>query len=619
MCLPWFEIVNNYPNTQRAARIPTLSSKVVQLCWQCPNQSDSNFAKVAEFKGASIEQIALSSEFEAIGYLQSLPNDDATNCVVAGSRTLAHLSKKRDRRTFFETLSEKVTSFFAYGFSPCKTDAEVLIDLTEGLLTNVEYSDRPCGSFRVSSQARDFCCQFSGLELGSVNARTDFIFVSPRQSVDLTKLVTIGGKPFFVELKRRKSRMFLVATNDVIDIDEPASPTVPMSSWFSALLPTMMFLRFACGDQCWHNDRSYATLIIDDPLLRERYGFLKYRDLLFQMERNDFSTAIAFIPWNCRRSDESIATLFRQKPNKLSLCIHGNDHSHYEFGGTVPRGLQWKALEAQRRMKLHEKLTRVPFDDVMVFPQGVFSAAAMRALKVTNYLCAVNSSPYCLEATDNAIKLRDMLDVAIMQYHAFPLFVRHYPRDISEFALDLFLGRPAFIVEHHDWFRNGFEEILNFIARVQRLEVDILWKSLGEAVSNTYLQRRVDCRSVQAKFYSSRVFVRNGSSQSQNYILLKKEIEGARIAGVRVDGINVPFELKNGFITLEVMIGARGRSSVEVRYEDSLPVESGESKGSERIKVFIRRHLSEARDNYLSKNKALLKLTKKVKRYLPTL
>lgn len=58
------------------------------------------------------------------------------------------------------------------------------------------------------------------------------------------------------------------------------------------------------------NEINHACIIIDDPLLRENYGFLNYRKLLDLMDKHDFHTSIAFIPWNYNRTDKNLATLF---------------------------------------------------------------------------------------------------------------------------------------------------------------------------------------------------------------------------------------------------------------------------------------------------------------------
>jgi len=41
-----------------------------------------------------------------------------------------------------------------------------------------------------------------------------------------------------------------------------------------------------------------ACLVIDDPLLKPRYGRLDYKNLLEEMKEHSFFTEIAFIPWN---------------------------------------------------------------------------------------------------------------------------------------------------------------------------------------------------------------------------------------------------------------------------------------------------------------------------------
>jgi hypothetical protein len=71
------------------------------------------------------------------------------------------------------------------------------------------------------------------------------------------------------------------------------------------------------------NEVIYANIIIDDPLLRENYGYLNYRKLLDLMDKHNFFSTIAFIPWNYKRTDKKIAALFKERPDRFSLCVHG--------------------------------------------------------------------------------------------------------------------------------------------------------------------------------------------------------------------------------------------------------------------------------------------------------
>jgi len=88
---------------------------------------------------------------------------------------------------------------------------------------------------------------------------------------------------------------------------------------------------------------------------------------------------------------------------------------------------------------------------VMVFPQGKFSSVSLGILKSHNYLAAVNSTSMPYDLPDShGLTLADLLAPAVSRYGDFPLFMRRYPGNLADFAFDLFLGKPALLVEHHD-------------------------------------------------------------------------------------------------------------------------------------------------------------------------
>jgi len=143
------------------------------------------------------------------------------------------------------------------------------------------------------------------------------------------------------------------------------------------------------------------------------------------------------------------------------------------------------------RMEEHKRLTGLTYDPVMVFPQGLFSSEAMRALKDQGYRAAFNST---LRATD-----RDDLSSTEYQrpsttfYHDFPLFLRRYPKDSAGFLQDLALGRPILIVEHHGAFRNGYKTMTNFIDWINGLG-NIKWKPLSY-IANYYYGNEINILS----------------------------------------------------------------------------------------------------------------------------
>lgn len=208
-----------------------------------------------------------------------------------------------------------------------------------------------------------------------------------------------------------------------------------------------------------HSKSHHACVIIDDPLLRENYGFLNYRKLLELMDRHNFFTTIAFIPFNFRRTDNKIAALFRERPDRFSLCVHGCDHTGGEFANTDPDFLERVVKIGHGRMIEHEKRTGVPFDRVMVFPQGRFSNAALEALKRNGYLGAVNTVAL---PTDGRIE------------SDFPFFLRYKPEDVGEPPPE-----PLFVVLHHEYFKDGYDKLTGFVDNLNERLANIKWGSVG--------------------------------------------------------------------------------------------------------------------------------------------
>jgi len=216
---------------------------------------------------------------------------------------------------------------------------------------------------------------------------------------------------------------------------------------------------------------TYASLIIDDPLLRENYGFLNYRTLLDLMDKHNFHTTIAFIPANYNRTDKKIAALFRERSDRFSLCVHGCDHVKGEFGRKDINYLAGLIKLATARMIEHEKRTGIPFDRVMVFPQGVFSNEALEALKMNNYSAAVNT---------------EAMPSTGCRSSDFPFFLRY---KLAEGVMDR--KEPTLIVLHHDDFKNGYRNLTDFIDSLNRSR-NIKWDSVGNVVRHFVSSSAVD-------------------------------------------------------------------------------------------------------------------------------
>jgi hypothetical protein len=109
------------------------------------------------------------------------------------------------------------------------------------------------------------------------------------------------------------------------------------------------------------------------------------------MEERNFTTTVAFIPWNWRRTSCNVVNLFRQHPERFSLVVHGCDHTASEFATQTTPLLNRRIKMAIERMDRLYQRTSMRYERVMVFPQGRFSRESGYALKVNGFMAAANS------------------------------------------------------------------------------------------------------------------------------------------------------------------------------------------------------------------------------------
>jgi glycosyltransferase involved in cell wall biosynthesis len=579
--------------------------EVVVLCWNAPVDSDRNAHKIAAYLGTEATFVCLTTavlrDAEAIRKL--VPR---CTCLIVDAATLAKAADAmQSGDSGLGSLTSLAKHVFIYGFRPTDRHGAILQALTSGGLLEIQPLPDIPATFHVADGHREWCGQLSGLSLGAVDATRENCFVEGNGERRHEVIIRAGDDPFFVRSDNGGSQLFFLACSKLIDLDEKVRDEDRVLSWFSRLVPLMMFLRRALGNRVWHNDHPRACFIIDDPLLTNCYGFLDYRRLTEVMRQQRFSTCIAFIPWNHRRSSKEVAELFSSSHPMSSLCIHGCDHTGGEFATTDFESLREKAQIALERMRTHQRLSGVPFDDIMVFPQGLFSPEAITALKASGYLAAVNTHLYPSMKTE-VLAVRDLLEVAVTRFANFPLFGRRYPREVAEFALDLFMGKPALAVEHHGYFRDGYNALETFIARVNALEERLEWTNLATICSRACLTRTTEDGDVYVRFYTSRFWLKNDGTQTRRYILLRRETPDASSPSVTINGRGRGYEREDG--NLKIRLSLDAGQSAEIRVLFGGPDSAGFSCPQTRIhnaRVWVRRMQCEFRDNYVDTNRVL--------------
>jgi hypothetical protein len=540
-------------------------SELVVLHESGAQPSDLNLIKLAVFLGIPVRGVPLATAANSQGSkIQQLMQKAA--CVAVSASTLRRCLSQSSLVDMLQSMEvESATKLFVYGFRQGASDSELIRELSGSAFSSVRQLEARANRYCVSKRSRAFCQEFCGLTFGTADPENDSVFQRSKSEDRTVDLIRVGGGTFLAGVQNGASFIVLSGARQILDIDATVAPGLRPLDWFSQLVPALMFLRYAFEDRCWRPGKKLACFIVDDPLLRARYGFLRYDSLLEAMERSNFATNLAFVPWNYNRSSRSTAELFLRHPKRFSLSIHGCDHTKREFDGVDEVLFSRKADIARKRMERHRELTGISFDNVMVFPQGVFSSVALKALKTTGYLGAVNSTPFPVDDPPHPLRVRDLLTPAVTCYSGFPLFIRHYPNCIADFALDLFLGKPALIVEHHDYFRSGYGNIQEFAAQINRLREGITWCGLEEIVRNVCLVRRRDDGTLKRQFYCNEALAGSGG-------------ENGNAGSISTIGND---ELSSTLGNADFRFGSR-------RY---------------RIAVSVRRHLCEFRDNYVSRSR----------------
>jgi hypothetical protein len=327
------------------------------------------------------------------------------------------------------------------------------------------------------------------------------------------------------------------------------------------------------------------------------------------MDEAKFFTEIAFIPWNYHRTASKIVELFNERRDRYSLCVHGCDHVGSEFGIFDFNELNRKIKRATQRMDHLQRTTGLKFDDVMVFPQGLFSEEAIEAIKCNNYLACVNS---VFTSTDNdrAVRISDFLDMAIMSYSGFPIFYRRYPDkdNLLNYAFDLFIGKPILIVGHHDLFRNGYDNIVNFIRTINSLDRNIQWGSLREIIENSYLEKNLEDGKICVKIFGRRCVIRNSSNDYRKIIVLRREFGRIPVEKFDVNGKPGHYSIKDGLLRSEIELQPKGTAYIELLYKDYMPQIGIEQSFRDKSFAAARRILSEIRDEILCKDPRLLSM-----------
>ena len=575
---------------------------------------DARMVRLAEFLGIPCETLALASVAEHAAFLKKTVPDQCS-CFVMNPHVMKEwVGLDGIPADLVAFLLFRFTHLIVHGLRVDTFDSELVAALSGGRLKSVEAIESEFFVYAIDKDSKDVCEAFAGLSFGPVNPGNDHVLALGENDPLVRQLISIGGLPFMAAVKTEGAEILFMASEDVADLNAEVGDA-PLAEYFSRLVPHTMALRYAAGDECWRPCKAHASIIIDDPLLRKTYGFLNFESLLRLGDQHNFHTTIAFIPHNFRRNSSRITRMFQENAARLSICFHGNDHTEGEFASTDIAFLNTSLRIAEDRMNSLHQITGLPCDMVMVFPQGNFSVEAMKVLKSHNFNAAVNTVPHPAKHPVR-LTIGELAQPAVLRYGGLPLFIRKPIRKTQshDIAFNFFFGRPVLIVEHHEIFQRP-ESLVEIAARINSLASEVHWSNLATTVSDSILTRRAPEGTHHVRAYSGTVQISNDSGSSQRYsIEWGNSCEGASIEKVLMDGTPCnDFEIDEGELRLSAEL-APGSSRTFSLVHRNIHATVRNPGLRWNAQAFLRRRLSEVRDNYLSKNQRLLKAAKAFQR-----
>ena len=555
--------------------------------------------KVAQFFGVALETVAMRDVemWESVS-----PSDFGRTRLLCRADVLLGLlrdfEQSQERRDWWKTSAH---SAFVYWDGEVNTLEKLVSILTGHKLTQISREQGPQNLF-VTDELDDFCKTMAGLRVGSLSTHDNIVLDSSGAHEKRIDIISTDDGAVFMRFQYEGVPVFLSTSREIIDTDaELVSQNFDVREHFLSAVPLVLYVKWAFAETCWNAPETNACLVIDDPLLKPTHGFVDFQELLSLMKRHKFSTNIAFIPWNWRRSAPEVVRLFKENSENYSVSVHGCDHTRAEFGSSNQQRLYWKAQQALERMNRHQSTTGIRHDPVMVFPQGIFSEAAMSALKRTDLVAAVNNDVVSADPHRRAVTVSELWDIAVMGYSNFPLFTRRYPWEgIENFAFDALLGKPAIAVIHHDYCSDHCARLVNFIKRLNAPQCAPTWRSLGEVVRRSCRQREVSPREVEVEMYGTELRIENRSEQSKHFLIRRRECEPSAIREIRDGSGPIAWNSLNGHINLKIDLNPAETKMVSIRFHELAGNGCNGDTLPYRLKTMLRRYLCEVRDNYVT-------------------
>src|SRR5258708_14711952 len=292
-----------------------LQTQAIILYQGAPGQREIRLSRILNVCGVRWDMAEISS-------LEEIGGNFPASVVFGSAQAIAVALARGDD---ISASVAKAPAFYLYADEDRTACAEALRALFGD--PGLSLQDGPRGDvfLYVARELADLAGPMAGLQV-TLRLRTEDAVLTGCGNLNLTTIISAGDAPVFARFQRGGSSIFFCTSSNMVDIDQPVGRGFyDVKDHFCSAVPLVLFIRFAFPHVAWGPQELGACLIIDDPLLRTNYRLCDFPKLSELMKRRGFTTNIAFIPWNWRRTSRAGGEFFKKTAGEFSISIHGCD------------------------------------------------------------------------------------------------------------------------------------------------------------------------------------------------------------------------------------------------------------------------------------------------------
>ena len=218
----------------------------------------------------------------------------ATPLIVSESQLLALYSAASGSASSLRNILARFRPVLIYPLSGRADIARILSELVEGTVEFIRFTDQR-QNYTIANN-RQLCGPFAGLSFGPVKPHRDCGMVLQTTRHPVEQLVSIGDTALFIKVKIGDTELFLLSCNEVFDAGIELRSNLRASDCFSELVPLLLFILNCANLPRWKANIPFANIIIDDPNLESRYGFVRFRSLARLVNDLGCAVSVGFYP-----------------------------------------------------------------------------------------------------------------------------------------------------------------------------------------------------------------------------------------------------------------------------------------------------------------------------------